>query len=100
MYGFKKVIFGWLIGFWLLVGCFIGSHLVDRLVSESFDVVVLDDFFSGRENLNQYFGELGFCLVEGDIRDKVDVGRLWMLLVCPRVTEKREGLYAMLTMSS
>jgi nucleoside-diphosphate-sugar epimerase len=35
--------------------------------------VVLDDFSSGRENLNQHFGELGFCLVDGDVRVKADV---------------------------
>ena len=51
MYGFKKVIFGWLMGFWLLVGCFIGSHLVDGLVSEGFDVVVLDDLSKARERV-------------------------------------------------
>ncbi|RLI00376.1 hypothetical protein DRO30_05945, partial [Candidatus Bathyarchaeota archaeon] len=33
-------------------GGFIGSHLVDRLLGEGFEVVVLDDFSSGRvENL-------------------------------------------------
>jgi len=74
---------------------------VDRLIDEGFDVVVLDDFSSGRENLNQHFGKLGFCLVEGDIRDKVDVRKaLDVVDACPRVTEKREGLYAMFTMSS
>ena len=53
---------------------FIGSYLVDRLVSEGFDVVVLDDFSSGkRENLNEHFGKRNFCLVEGDVRDKADV---------------------------
>ena len=71
------------------------------MVSASFDVVVLDDFSSGRENLNQHFGKLDFCLIEGDIRDKVDVRKtLDVVDACPRVTEKSEGLYAMLTMSS
>lgn len=55
---------------------FIGSHLVDRLMSEGFDVVVLDDFSSGRrENLSVHFGKPNFCLVEGDVRDKADVKR-------------------------
>ena len=41
---------------------FIGSHLVDWLMDEGFEVVVLDDFSSGRrENLNQHFGKANFC---------------------------------------
>jgi nucleoside-diphosphate-sugar epimerase len=53
---------------------FIGSHLVETLMSEGFDVVVLDDFSSGRrENLSVYSGESNFCLVEGDVRVKADV---------------------------
>jgi UDP-glucose 4-epimerase len=56
---------------------FIGSHLVDRLIDEGFDVVVLDDFSSGRrENLSVYFGEANFCLVDGDVRDKADVKKV------------------------
>jgi len=55
---------------------FIGSHLVEALMSEGFDVVVLDDFSSGRRgNLSVYFGERNFCLVEGDVRDEADVER-------------------------
>jgi len=54
--------------------CFIGSHLVDKLIDEGFEVVVLDDFSSGRrENLNQHFGKANFCLVEGDVRSRADV---------------------------
>jgi nucleoside-diphosphate-sugar epimerase len=53
---------------------FIGSHLVDGLMSGGFDVVVLDDFSSGKlKNLSVYSGESNFCLVEGDVRDKADV---------------------------
>jgi nucleoside-diphosphate-sugar epimerase len=53
---------------------FIGSHLVDGLMSGGFDVVVLDDLSSGRrENLSVHFGKPNFCLVEGDVRDEVDV---------------------------
>lgn len=55
---------------------FIGSHLVDRLMGEGFNVVVLDDFSSGRrESLSVHFGKLGFCLVEGDVRDRACVKR-------------------------
>jgi len=53
---------------------FIGSHLVDGLMSGGFDVVVLDDLSSGRrENLSVHFGKPNFCLVEGDVRVKADV---------------------------
>jgi len=53
---------------------FIGSHLVDGLMSGGFDVVVLDDLSSGRrENLSLHLGEPNFCLVEGDVRVKADV---------------------------
>jgi len=53
---------------------FIGSHLVDGLMSGGFDVVVLDDLSSGRrENLSVHFGKPNFCLVEGDVRDEADV---------------------------
>jgi nucleoside-diphosphate-sugar epimerase len=49
---------------------FIGSHLVDRLLSEGFEVWVLDDFSSGRmENIVHHKGEAMFHLVKGDIRD-------------------------------
>jgi UDP-glucose 4-epimerase len=72
---------------------FIGSHVVDGLVSEGFAVVVLDDFSGGRENLSQHFGKFVFCLIEGDIRDEVDVRKaLDVVDACPRVTEKRKGL--------
>jgi len=68
---------GWLV----LCGCsrvlvtggagFIGSHLVDRLVSESFEVVVLDDLSSGRiENLKHHLDNGDIVLVRGDVRNK------------------------------
>jgi len=53
---------------------FIGGHLVDKLMSGGFDVVVLDDLSSGRrEHLSVHFGKANFCLVEGDVRDEADV---------------------------
>lgn len=49
---------------------FIGSHLVEHLLDRDHDVVVLDDFSTGkRENLQPFDGR--FRLVEGSI---VDVG--------------------------
>jgi len=49
---------------------FIGSHLVDRLLAEGFEVWVLDDFSAGRmENVSCHNGVRGFHLVRGDVRD-------------------------------
>jgi len=52
---------------------FIGSHLVNSLVREGFEVVVLDNFFSGRlENLS-HIDKHDFCLIRGDVRNKSDL---------------------------
>jgi len=49
---------------------FIGSNLVEHFLAQNNEVVVLDNFLTGkRENLTP-FAKLGnFCLIEGDIRD-------------------------------
>jgi nucleoside-diphosphate-sugar epimerase len=48
---------------------FIGSHLVERLVSDGHDVIVYDDFSTGRyENIAHLEGRR-LTVVEGDIRD-------------------------------
>jgi UDP-glucose 4-epimerase len=47
---------------------FIGSHIVERLVKEGFEVRVLDNFSTGhRENLDAIAAQIK--LIEGDIRD-------------------------------
>ena len=49
---------------------FIGSNLVERFLSQSNEVVVLDNFLTGkRENLAAFSGNPAFTLIEGDIRD-------------------------------
>ena len=49
---------------------FIGSHIVDRLLSDGFDVTVLDDLSSGSlSNIARHKGQKEFRLVKGDIRD-------------------------------
>jgi UDP-glucose 4-epimerase len=49
---------------------FIGSHLVDRLVDADHDVIVLDDFSTGRaRNLSRSQRRPNFRLVRADIRN-------------------------------
>jgi len=53
---------------------FIGSHLVDRLMKEGYDVVVLDNFFSGKmENLQEHLNSKRFHLGNGDVRSVKDL---------------------------
>jgi len=48
---------------------FIGSHLVDRLLADDWNVVVLDNLLTGRRsNLDQHKGDRRLTVVEGDIR--------------------------------
>lgn len=52
---------------------FIGSNLTDALIAKGFDVVVLDNFSTGkRENLAHLTGNPRFTLIEGDIRNMDD----------------------------
>ncbi|MBU2540956.1 MAG: SDR family NAD(P)-dependent oxidoreductase [Candidatus Omnitrophica bacterium] len=54
---------------------FIGSHIVDRLVFENYEVVVIDDFSSGRiENLKSSINKIK--LIKGDIRNDKLIKRL------------------------
>eukprot|EP00924_Labyrinthula_sp_SR-Ha-C_P009149 snap_masked-scaffold_2-processed-gene-14.16-mRNA-1 protein AED:0.05 eAED:0.11 QI:0/-1/0/1/-1/1/1/0/447 len=47
---------------------FVGSHLVDRLMREGHEVIVLDNFFTGRrENVEQWIGHRNFRLVNHDV---------------------------------
>ena len=56
---------------------FIGSHTVDRLLVEGFDVVVLDNLCSGElENVKQHLRSESFRIVRGDVRDSRLVGEL------------------------
>jgi UDP-glucose 4-epimerase len=49
---------------------FIGSHLVDRLAGEGHDVVVIDDFATGRrENLAQHTSSKRVTVVEADVAE-------------------------------
>jgi nucleoside-diphosphate-sugar epimerase len=49
---------------------FIGSHLVDKLLAEGFEVWALDNFSFGQmQNISCHADEKQFHLVQGDIRD-------------------------------
>jgi len=49
---------------------FIGSHLIDRLIAEGYDVRVLDNLSSGKlENIERHIKSGKVDFVEGDIRD-------------------------------
>lgn len=53
---------------------FIGSHLVDRLMKKGYEIVVLDNFFSGNiENIKHHSESEMFHLVKGDVRSSDDV---------------------------
>jgi UDP-glucose 4-epimerase len=55
---------------------FIGSHLVDRLLEDGWQVVVLDNLLTGRSsNLSQHTGDPRLEVVEGDIRDLATVSK-------------------------
>ncbi|MBN2261216.1 MAG: NAD-dependent epimerase/dehydratase family protein [Clostridiales bacterium] len=49
---------------------FIGSHIVDQLLEEEYDVTVFDNFRTGKvDNISKHMGKKNFSLVKGDIRD-------------------------------
>jgi UDP-glucose 4-epimerase len=49
---------------------FIGSHIVDKLMKEDFDVTVIDDLHTGSlTNVSPHRNRKNFHFVEGDIRD-------------------------------
>jgi len=55
---------------------FIGSHLVDRLMVEGYEVIVLDDLSTGKiENVQHYLNNQKFNLVEGDVQNSRDVNK-------------------------
>jgi len=53
---------------------FIGSHLLDELIKEGFEVTVFDDLSTGRiENIRHHLEKRKIRFIQGDIRSRKDV---------------------------
>ncbi|XP_059296561.1 UDP-glucuronic acid decarboxylase 1-like isoform X2 [Lycium ferocissimum] len=64
---------------------FVGSHLVDKLIKRGDDVIVIDNFFTGRkENLMHHFGNHRFELIRHDVVEPIllEVDHIYHL-ACP-----------------
>ncbi|WCJ28239.1 UDP-glucuronic acid decarboxylase 1 [Euphorbia peplus] len=64
---------------------FVGSHLVDKLIARGDEVIVIDNFFTGRkENLVHLFGNPRFELIRHDVVEPIllEVDQIYHL-ACP-----------------
>lgn len=64
---------------------FVGSHLVDKLLARGDDVIVIDNFFTGRkENLMHHFANPRFELIRHDVVEPIllEVDQIYHL-ACP-----------------
>ncbi len=64
---------------------FLGSHLCDRLVEAGYDVLCLDNFFTGtKRNIKHLFGESNFELIRHDLAQPIflEVDEIYNL-ACP-----------------
>ncbi|KAK9920744.1 hypothetical protein M0R45_029290 [Rubus argutus] len=64
---------------------FVGSHLVDKLLARGNDVIVIDNFFTGRkENVVHHFGNPRFELIRHDVVEPIllEVDQIYHL-ACP-----------------
>ncbi|XP_010520999.1 PREDICTED: UDP-glucuronic acid decarboxylase 2-like isoform X2 [Tarenaya hassleriana] len=64
---------------------FVGSHLVDRLIARGDNVIVVDNFFTGRkENVMHHFGNPNFELIRHDVVEPLllEVDQIYHL-ACP-----------------
>jgi len=53
---------------------FIGSHLVDELIKEGFEVTIFDDLSTGKiENISHHLEKRKIRFIEGDVRRRKDV---------------------------
>lgn len=64
---------------------FVGSHLVDKLIARGDDVIVIDNFFTGRKNnVMHHFGNPRFELIRHDVVEPIllEVDQIYHL-ACP-----------------
>ncbi|KAK9289423.1 hypothetical protein L1049_007578 [Liquidambar formosana] len=64
---------------------FVGSHLVDKLMARGDDVIVIDNFFTGRkDNVMHHFGNPRFELIRHDVVEPIllEVDQIYHL-ACP-----------------
>ncbi|KAG5582619.1 hypothetical protein H5410_053246 [Solanum commersonii] len=64
---------------------FVGSHLVDKLIKRGDDIIVIDNFFTGRkENVMHHFGDHRFELIRHDVVEPIllEVDQIYHL-ACP-----------------
>ncbi|KAL3536352.1 hypothetical protein ACH5RR_004813 [Cinchona calisaya] len=64
---------------------FVGSHLVDKLIARGDEVIVIDNFFTGRrENVMHHFGNHRFELIRHDVVEPIllEVDQIYHL-ACP-----------------
>ena len=64
---------------------FLGSHLIDRLINNSEEVICLDNYFTGRKtNVKKWLGNKNFELIRHDVVNPIqlEVDRIWHM-ACP-----------------
>ncbi len=64
---------------------FLGSHLIDRLMNDSQEVICLDNYFTGRKsNVDKWIGHKNFELIRHDVINPIqlEIDRIWHL-ACP-----------------
>ena len=64
---------------------FLGSHLIDRLMTAGEEVICLDNYFTGRKkNIQKWVGNPNFELIRHDVCQPItiEVDRIWHL-ACP-----------------
>ncbi len=64
---------------------FIGSHLIDRLMSDGHELICLDNFYTGRkQNIQHWLGHPNFELIRHDITEpmRLEIDQIYHL-ACP-----------------
>ena len=64
---------------------FLGSHLIDKLLSNNEEVICLDNYFTGRKiNISKWINHQNFELIRHDVTKPInlEVDRIWHL-ACP-----------------